>query len=212
MAALAYASQSARRRNIALAIVGLFLLAVVFAIARATIYPERRTSSIGTARSPAAALDPSQPAEPVVQAVNAFSAFTLEQSATRGADANDTYASDGLRLLATVVDALIVRDSLVRDIHATALQQMRAEADRLERSAGSTHAMTTTRAAFISAAAAVTVVQRRKYPHLEQATTRLREAARSIRLNRPLRQQSAEVEAFFQRASDAVQGMAAVEL
>ena len=87
---------------------------------------------------------------------------------------------------------------------------MRAEADRLERAAGLTSRAMPTRAAFIAAAEIVTVVQRKNYPHLEQATARLRDAARSIRLNRPLREQSAEIESFFQRASDAVQGMTAV--
>lgn len=206
------ASPLARTRIVALAIVLVTLLATTFAFVRAVIFPERRATSRDGVQSLSASLDSSPTLEPVVHAVNALSAFTLEQSATRGPDFNDQYAIDGLRLLATAVHALIVRDSLVRDVHATVLQQIRAEADRLDRNAGSASPMTTTRAAFISAAAVVTTVQRRKYPHLEHATAKLRDAARSIRLNRPLRQQSAEVEAFFERASDAVQGMAAVQL
>jgi hypothetical protein len=38
----------------------------------------------------------------------------------------------------------------------------------------------------------------------------LQDAARAIRGYRPLHEQSAEIESFFQRASDALQGMTAV--
>jgi hypothetical protein len=201
---------SARTRVIAVAIVVLALLGATYAFLRTVFFPERQASSNDAVHSAASA--DSSTRDPVVHAVNALAAFTLEQSATRGTAFNDKYVTEGLRLLAAVVDALIVRDSLVRNVHATAPQQMLAEADRLERNPGSASPMTTTRGAFMSAAAMVTTVQRGKYPHLEHATARLRDAARSIRLNRPLRQQSAEVEAFFQRASDAVQGMTAVQL
>lgn len=202
-------SQPARRRVLALAILGVILLAIVVVIARVVISPRWSANSSAAARSPAAARVPSEPVEPVVQAVNAFSAFTLEQSARRGPDFNDEYPAEGLRLFAGVIDAFMVRDSLVRDVQAATSNQMRAEADRLERAFGVTSSVTPNRATFMAAAEIVTVVQRMHYPHLEQATTRLRDAARAIRPNRPLREQSAEIESFFQRASDAVQGMTA---
>lgn len=206
----ANASQSARRRFIALAIVGVLLFAVAFAAVRTMIHPKQTPRSNDTAETQVTSANLAHAAEPVVHAVNAFAAFTLEQAAARGNEFNDSYATEGLRLLAAVVDALMLRDSLVRDGDASTPSQMRAEADRLERAAGLTSPAMPTRAAFIAAAEIVTVVQRKNYPHLEQATARLRDAARSIRLNRPLREQSAEIESFFQRASDAVQGMTAV--
>lgn len=194
----------------ALGIVAVILLALVFAMAQAVINPLRRPSSSEAVPALAATLDLSQPAEPIAQAVNTFSAFTLEQSATRGPDFNDKYAADGLRLLAAVIDAFIVHDSLVRNVQAATSSHMRAEADRIERASESQSSVTPNRAAFMAAAEIVTVVQRKNYPHLAQAIRRLRDAARSVRLNRPLREQSAEIESFFQRASDAVQGMTRV--
>ena len=204
------ASPSARRRNFALGIVGVILLALAFVITRAMINPQQqRPSSSGTVPAPAATRHLSPSVESAVQAVNTFSAFTLEQSATNGRDFNLAYAADGLRLLAAVLDAFIVRDSLVMDVGATT-NRMRAEADSIERASESTNAATPTRAAFITAAEIVTIVQRKNYPHLGQAVARLQDAARAIRVNRPLREQSAEIEVFFQRASDALQGMTAV--
>jgi hypothetical protein len=203
-------SAAARTRVIAVAIVVLALLVATYAFLRTVFFPERQASSNDAMHSLAASAD-SSTRDPVVQAVTALSVFTLEQSATRGTVFNDKYVSEGLRLLAAVVDALIVRDSLVMHLHETALPEMLAEAARLERHSDSTSPVATTRAAFMAAAALVTVVQHRNYPHLERATARLQDAARAIRLNRPLRQQSTEIEAFFQRASDAVQGMTAVQ-
>jgi hypothetical protein len=194
----------------ALAIVGVMLFAVAFAAVRTMMHLEQPASSNDAAEPPVTSANLAHVAEPVVHAVNAFAAFTLEQSAARGHDFNDTYVTEGLRLLAAVVDALMLRDSLVRDGDDSTPSQMRAEADRLERAAVLTSPVMPTRAAFIAAAEIVTQVQRKNYPHLERATARLRDAARSIRLNRPLREQSVEIESFFQRASDAVQGMTAV--
>jgi hypothetical protein len=203
------ASQSARRRNFALGIVGVILLALAFGITRVVNNRQRRPSSSDAVPTPAATLHLSPSVESAVQAVNTLSVFTLEQSATTGPDFNLTYAADGLRLLAAVLDAFIVRDSLVMDVDATT-NQMRTEADRIERASEFTNAVTPTRAAFIAAAEIVTIVQRKNYPHLGQAVARLQDAARAIRENRPLREQSAEIEFFFQRASDALQGMTAV--
>lgn len=205
-------SPADRARILAVGIVLVSLLAASYAFVRAVMFPEPRASSSDDALPLVANVDSSPTVSSVALAANALSAFTLEQSATPGTDVNDKYVTEGLRLLAAVVGALIVRDSLVSDVHVAALQEMLAEAERLERSTESTILMTTTRAAFVSAAELVTVLQRRKHPHLAQATTRLRDAARAIRLNRPLRQQSVEVEVFFLRASDAVQGMATVQL
>jgi hypothetical protein len=95
------------------------------------------------------------------------------------------------------------------DVDATT-NQMRAEANRIERPSELTNSVSPARAAFIAAAEIVTIVQRKHYPHLGQAVARLQDAARAIRVNRPLREQSAEIESFFQRASDALQGMTAV--
>ena len=209
-ASRASGSQSLRKRNFALGIVAVILLALVFVLVRVVINPQRHPRASEALPAPAAAPDPSQPVAPVVRAVNMFSAFTLEQSATPGPDFDARYAADGLRLFAAVIDAFIVRDSLVREVQATTSNKMRAEADRIERTSTLTDSVSPTRAAFIAAAEIVTIVQRKNYAHLEQATTRLRDAARAIRLNRPLREQRDEIESFFQRASDAVQGMTAV--
>jgi hypothetical protein len=203
------ASQSARRRNVVLGIVGVILMALAFVITRAVINSQRRPSASHSVPAPAATPHLAPSVESAVQAVNTFSAFTLEQSATNGPDFNDTYVADGLRLLAAVLDAFIVRDSLVMDVDATT-NQMRAEANRIERPSELTNSVSPARAAFIAAAEIVTIVQRKHYPHLGQAVARLQDAARAIRVNRPLREQSAEIESIFQRASDALQGMTAV--
>ena len=201
------AAASARTRLIAMAIVGSALAVATYVVLKSPLSREAPANSTDATHSLTASAD-SSARDPVVQAVTALSVFTLEQSATRGAAFNDAYVSEGLRLLAAVLHALIVRDSLVMHVHQPALQKMLAEANRIERNPDSTSTISTTRAAFMAAAAAVTVVQHSNYPHLKHATARLGDAARSIRPNRPLRQQSVEVEAFFQRASDAVLGMA----
>ncbi|MGH7710333.1 MAG: hypothetical protein ACREOG_03565, partial [Gemmatimonadaceae bacterium] len=198
------------RRRLIAGLAALILLVFIVALLRAAFRPERESRVDELMLAPAVAPNAPTNVDAVTRAVNAFAAFTLEESATRGTEFNVAYVSDGLRLFATVVEAFMTRDSLVRGTHAAAPRRMRAEAERLVGGRGAGRPTTATLAAFISAAEAVAVVQRRKFPHLEQAISGLRDAARSIRPNRPLPEQRAEVEAFFLRASDAVQGMMTV--
>lgn len=64
------------------------------------------------------------------------------------------------------------------------------------------------RHAFVVAAEVMGTLQAMRYPHLRQATAEAREAALSVRTDRPLVAQGDEVQLFFERAHDVVRAMA----
>jgi hypothetical protein len=63
------------------------------------------------------------------------------------------------------------------------------------------------RSAFAAAAGAIAAIQSSRYPELDRATAEAREAALSIRADRPLLAQTASVQRFFERSYDVLRAM-----
>jgi hypothetical protein len=140
-------------------------------------------------------------------AVTRFAAFATEPVAAGGAWEQGRTV-EGIRRMADVLGEIIVRDLDASPELAARPAALRELADALEGGTSEVRRARVARAAFVSAANAMTSVQQRHYPHLDRAAFQVRWAARRVSARRPLASQGVAVQRFFDRASDALLAMA----
>lgn len=117
----------------------------------------------------------------------------------------------GLRQLADALEAVIRRDTVGEVAIQPRLEELRRNAERLQQTdAGSTEHANFAREGFMSAVRVMEAAREHRYgeePQLEQQISQARQAAEDVKRNTVLLEQRERVQAFFQRASDALTTM-----
>jgi hypothetical protein len=141
------------------------------------------------------------------QAIDAYAAFAI-QNGIAGEDAREArFAAEGIRRLAAALEeaARIEAPPIGR---LPVADTLRAQAKLLEHVAPQKGRAQLVGDAFRSAAQELASMQRRRYPHLGVIVAEVRAAALAVRADRSLATQIREMEAFFDRSSDALRAMA----
>ena len=147
----------------------------------------------------------------VVLAVNDFGAFVAAQSGARDERLEPANAAEGIRHLADVLDALLLRVPPDSTDYGRTSAALREDADLLLRAAAPAGEARIARGAFMLAADAVSAIQRDHYGHLERASAETTDAAHAIRVDTSLTTQRHAVQHFFERAYDVLRAMSGVE-
>jgi hypothetical protein len=117
------------------------------------------------------------------------------------------YTADGIRRLAAAIGAIAIGDTVAGHALESQLAELRQRADALQRDpSANTHALAT-REAFLIAAGMLEGIQQRRFPELASEATAVRRAAEATQAKRPLLEQKAEVQQFFDEASGILRGM-----
>lgn len=197
--------ESRRKPSRSLAIVLLTLLALIL-IAGLAVNPGRGESAARATAPPTAGMLAEEPLPGAP--VESFAAFVAERGDGAESVRDHAYAAHGLRKLADALDAVAASDtSAVQDARAQSAT-LRILVDSLERHPEARNHSDVVRQAFVGAARTLTTLERRHYPHLERAAEEVRVAAWAMTAGRPLEEQGAAVDRFFDRASDLMRAMA----
>lgn len=197
--------ESRRKPSRSLAIVLLTLLALIL-IAGLAVNPGRGESSARATVPPADSLRATEPLPGAP--VASFAAFVAERGDGAESIRDHAYAAHGLRKLADALDAVAARDTTtVRDARVQSAT-LRILVDSLERYPEARNRSDVVRRAFVGTARTLTTLERSHYPHLERAAEEVRVAAWAMTAGRPLEEQGAAVDRFFDRASDLMRAMA----
>jgi len=145
-----------------------------------------------------------------VDAVHAFSTFAAGGRAERDAAPDHAYTSEGIRKLADALEKIVQRSPARASTDGMLAAELREQADLLQLNPRAMNHADIARGAFIAVAGTISAVQATRYPALERAAAELRDAASAIRPDRRLLSQTDAIQAFFDRASDVLRGMAEV--
>lgn len=145
--------------------------------------------------------------EDATAAVTRFLSFADSGSARASAGIDHAYTAEGVRRLAGAIAALSLRDSIAGTSEAKQVDALETLAGRLQVDPTALTHADVFRAAATSSAQLLTHVQERRFPMLGGEVGALREAAEAIAKDRPLLDQRAEVDVFFNRAARVVRAM-----
>ena len=197
--------ESRRKPSRSLAIVLIALLALVL-VAGLAVGPDRGQSADVARTRPADSMlaeDP-LPGAPVAS----FAAFVAERGDGAESVRDYAYAAHGLRKLADALDAVAASETTSVAAARAQSTTLRILVDSLERHPRAPNHADVVRKAFVGTARTLTTLERRHYPHLERAAEEVRVAAWAMTAGRPLEEQGAAVDRFFDRASDLMRAMA----
>lgn len=144
--------------------------------------------------------------------VAAFLTFT-EASAGSPVGPSHEYAADGIRRLSRALNAIIEEQTVGDTDVSDQFARFQAAADRIQSDPEGMRHADRVRAVFTSAAELMTALQRARRPNakdLQEQIALARSAAQRVEANRPLLDQTAAVETFFDRAADAIRTMTAM--
>jgi hypothetical protein len=148
-----------------------------------------------------------------VDAVSAFALFVAEQRATRDATLDHAYTAEGLRRLAAALYIIPDRErGYAPRRYASAAADLLEAANTIQEAPLGTDHADMVRAAALSASAALMDIQRARYPDLAGAVTELGQAAKAIRADQVLLDQTDVIQQFFDRASDVLRAIVAIGL
>ena len=140
-------------------------------------------------------------------AVGSFVAYVDERRAREAAGLDHQYTAEGLRRLADALEDLTRRHQAGgTEIHPR-IDGIRQRADSLQRDPQSREHARLTREGFVAAAEVMRDLQQQRFPNVADQVEQVRRAAMNVRADQELLQQNAQVQQFFDRASDAVQQM-----
>ncbi|HEX6058898.1 MAG TPA: hypothetical protein VFZ11_07740 [Gemmatimonadaceae bacterium] len=139
--------------------------------------------------------------------VDAFLQWVEDRQADPGMTLEHRHTAEGIRRLAAALGSVAERDTVGGAALRPQLDSLRGLADALMRDEQSTHHARFTHDAFTRAAAIMNDLQRR-HPGAADAVSESRRAAQAVRAETPLLEQREDVRRFFERAADAVRGLA----
>jgi len=144
---------------------------------------------------------------PAPAEVAGFVRFTQETRAQAAGLTHD-YTADGLRQLAAALDAMSrTQAGLPSAADASKhIAAVREWADAMQRDPQSLEHADQARAAFVAAAHAMEILQSAS-PGAEQAVQAVRASAEEIDAERPMLEQAAQIEAFFDRSAEALRSL-----
>lgn len=196
-------------------ILGLVAAAVVVMVL-ANTWNDHDPDAIAT--GPVAAVPPPDTApttgvrEPAPAAVAAFLAFTDGPAAAAGSPAGPAheYAADGIRRLTQALRAVIEPRNDGRDAVRDQFAAFQAKADRIQADPQAMQHAEQVRDVFMSAADLMSAAQTDRWPQaaeLREQIVEVRSAGGAMNAERPLLDQTAVVERFFDRAAVVVRTM-----
>ena len=160
-------------------------------------------STVAVATTPAAATgDEALP--PAVGELVRFAATRPDAGVTQAHD----YTADGLRRLADALGAVAQGVTVSGVDVEERLGAIRAQADAMQRDPTSTQHALQTREAFLLASGLMRQLQEARFAGLANEVGEVNDAASAVQPDRPLLDQTAEVQRFFDRAANAVREMA----
>ncbi|MGZ8378113.1 MAG: hypothetical protein ACXWZS_03515 [Gemmatirosa sp.] len=167
--------------------------------------------SAGVASSPMAtvpAVPPPDSASPPLPAVSAFIRFVETERTPDSAGVAQGYAAEGVRLLASGIEALAARDTASAASVSPRLTVLRARADSMQREAEPlTRARLASEAFVLAGDLLQTLQEGLAQPALTDRAAEARQAAAAIRSDQPLATQADAVRRFFERSAAAVRGL-----
>jgi hypothetical protein len=141
-------------------------------------------------------------------AVAEYLTFSRTPDAAQEMGAQHEYTAGGIRRLVAALDALVAQDTIGQTAIEPQLQQLRANADRMQDTpADSPTHSNAARDAFTSAAELMETIRTERYPQdpaLQRQVTQAREAATGVQPGEPLLEQRDRVQQFFERAGEAL--------
>lgn len=143
-----------------------------------------------------------------IEAVNRFASFPITRRTIRDTDGDVAYVAEGLTRLAVALELLVRRELDDTSSVAAIGAQLRAFAVDLRSRKRPDAAAQVARDAFATASAAISLLQRSRFPELERAATMAADDARELRSDRPLAQQRMSIDRYFDSAADVLRGMA----
>lgn len=176
------------------------IIVVVLAVGR--VGDGERAGRAGVELTDAALLD-----SLAVLALNDFGAFIVARNADRSARLDHARTADGLRRLATALDAVLLRVAADTVDSGVVPAALRDDAELL-RAARPPQRAAIARDAFVRVSDAMAELQRHQYAHLERAVAEVSEAAGAVRADTTLVAQRELVLRFFERAYDVLRAMA----
>lgn len=138
--------------------------------------------------------------------VETYLAWSDETRADSAMRLDHQYTVTGIRNLAAALEAIATPEQGANV--ADELRTLRSRADTLQQNPTSTQHADRARALFRSLAGLISATQQERFPELAADVQAVERAAESVRADRLLLNQPAEVSDFFSRAAIAVRGMA----
>ena len=142
-------------------------------------------------------------------AIGSFLSYVEETRARQAAGPSHEYTADGVRRLAAAIAELSQRNPGTAGALRAELDAVRAQADSLQRNPQSTEHARYTREAFRAAAGLMGALQQRHYSNLSNEVAEVRRAADAVQPDRPLLEQVANVQRFFDQSAAALRAMMA---
>jgi hypothetical protein len=139
--------------------------------------------------------------------VEDFVLYVRETDARQEADLNHDYTADGIRHLARALDDLADHANVNGADFNTRKERLKEKADALQRDPHSLQHANIIRDAFTSAADVMESIQREAYPNHNNHVNQVRQAANNINPQQQTLNQKQQIEAFFERSSNALQAM-----
>ena len=136
-----------------------------------------------------------------------FLAYVEERRARTDADQSHEYTADGLSRLSAALGAIGARHAAAAGDLQPRLDSLRLRADQMQREPTSAAHAEQARQAFLAAAVAIQTLQERAFPSMTSEAAEVRQAASAVVGERPLLDQTAEIQRFFDGAAAAVQAM-----
>ncbi len=139
--------------------------------------------------------------------VSSFVRWTDEHRARQDQDTTHAYTADGIRRLAAAIESLADRDTSGMEALRPRVDSIRGLADALERDWNSPNHAQHARQAFLESSELMDHLRTQRYPNSANDVTMARQAAQNVQPDRPLLEQRAQVQQFFDRAATALQTM-----
>jgi hypothetical protein len=154
--------------------------------------------------------DPAPAVAATPAATGAVAEFIRYADSTRAAQAmgpGHDFTAEGIRKLAAAIDDVARSDTVANAALAPQLADLRQRADSIQANPNATDHALHTREAFLIAASLIQNMQERRAPDRAADANAVWAAARQVDAKRPLLEQSADVERFFERSAAALRGM-----
>jgi hypothetical protein len=136
-----------------------------------------------------------------------FAAYVVERGEGRPPDANYANIADGIDKLTAVLIDLVSHQNVDSRHVWDRIDQLAVNAELLQDSPFRARRARVAREAFTAATDVMAAIQAWQYPHLDRAMGEVRDAARNIRLDQPLHEQTDTVQRFFERSHDLLRAM-----
>lgn len=146
-----------------------------------------------------------------VEAVHSFAAFAAEKQLPRDTTRLKAHAAEGLRLLGAAIYVVANREARARPTnHQSIGAELLEAALTIEEEGGGASQSAIAASALISAATALSDIQRLRYPQLRSAVVEVEKTASEFTAGADLASQLPVLQRFFDRASDALRAMVEV--